>query len=83
VEESSLFNDLLILGYIVPSLPKDIIRSLLLELKPHSSNDQEIQEKTVNFDKINIILSKVSTPNRLLTDFLACAGVIGNRSDNI
>jgi len=49
VEEYGLFNDLLILRHIVPSLPKDAIRDLLLELKPHSANDLKIQQSSINF----------------------------------
>jgi hypothetical protein len=75
VEESSLFNDLLILRHIVPSLPKEIIRELLLELKPHSSTDGLLLDSSVNFDKINLILARADRPTRLLNDFLACAGL--------
>jgi len=58
-EESDLFNDLLILKHIVPSLPTDIIRDLLLELKPHLTSDQQLINSSVCFDKINAILLKV------------------------
>ena len=75
-EEPNLFNDLLILRHIVPSLPTDSIRSLLHELRPHKSLDSPIISQLVDFDKINIILSQVKRPNQLLTDFLACSGVV-------
>ncbi len=39
VEESGLFNDLLILGRIVPTLPKEVTRELLQELKPYTTTD--------------------------------------------
>jgi len=75
IEQTDLYNDLLILRHIVPSLPSDTIRCLLLELKPHSSNDSPFVNHNINFQKINIILSRVKRPCQLLTDFLACAGV--------
>jgi hypothetical protein len=75
-DESSLFNDLLILRHIVPSLPKEVICQLLLELKPHSANDANQPNLPLNFERINQILSTVERPSRLLSDFLACAGVV-------
>ena len=75
-EVSDLFNDLLILRHIVPGLPKDTIRSLLHELKPHTACDASALDSPVDFAKINIILSQVKRPSQLLTDFLACSGVV-------
>jgi hypothetical protein len=69
------FNDLLILRYIVPSLPLDIIRDLLHELKPHRLSSTHSTCEAIDFEKITVILSKVKEPSPLLYDFLACSGV--------
>lgn len=74
-EEPNLFNDLLILRHIIPSLPTDSIRSLLHELRPHKTLDTPVISRPVDFDRIYTILSQVKRPNQLLTDFLACSGV--------
>jgi hypothetical protein len=74
-EELNLFNDLLILRHIVPTLPTDSIRSLLHELRPHKDIDACILLEPIDFDRINMILSQVKRPDQLLTDFLACSGV--------
>jgi hypothetical protein len=71
-EESILFNDLLILRHIVPTLPKEAIRELLHELKPHTAPPLV---PDVDFEKIMRVLVKVERPSTLLTDFLACAGL--------
>ena len=77
-DQAELYNDLLILGHIIPSLPTDAIRSLLLELKPHLCESSDLFKPCIDFKKIHMILSKVKTPSQLLTDFLACAGVAPN-----
>jgi hypothetical protein len=56
-------------------LPVEIIRDLLHELKPHRTEGTNILMESIDFDKINIILSKVKEPSPLLFDFLACSGV--------
>jgi hypothetical protein len=72
-EEAVLFNDLLILRHIVPTLPKDAIRELLHELKPHTAPQRTA---TLDFEPIMRVLAQVQRPSPLLTDFLACAGLI-------
>ena len=67
-----LFNDLLILRHIVPTLPKEILRELLHELKPHTAPQRVT---CLDFEPIMRVLAQVQRPSPLLTDFLACAGL--------
>ena len=59
----------------MPTLPTDIIRNLLLVLKPHGACDEAHIDSCVDIPTINLILSQVKRPSRLLTDYLACAGL--------
>jgi len=72
---------LLILKAIVPELPKNILRNLLKELKPHNYS-RSISEKESEFEsslsKIMRILSEAEKPSPLLADFLICAGYSTN-----
>lgn len=80
IEQTYLYNDLLILKHIVPSLPPHIIRCLLSELKPHRSEKLSCVKLAINFDRINVILREVERPTQLLIDFLACAGLAPRNS---
>ncbi len=63
--------------HIIPGLPLDTIRDLLLELKPHKSNDKYCLISGINFEKIYMILREVKSPSQLLSDFLACTRYSG------
>lgn len=68
-----MFNDLLILKHIVPSLTKETIRDLLVELKHHIISKNSEQPLSVNLEIVLEILQIVDRPSLLLTDCLACS----------
>jgi len=73
-EEFESFNDLLIIGRIVPKLPADCLCQMMLQLKPMLDLSQKTRSSSINLTAVYTILAHAPVEDRLLHDFLSSSG---------
>lgn len=72
-ESMTLFNDLLIIQYIVPQLSKKTLRNLLKEVHLLEKEVEMQNLEEISLSKVNQVLAESEGDIDILQDFLQCS----------